>query len=157
MWEGWQWCDVVLAAHSSRPHNLPNFTDNQALNVYWYAVLHAILTGPPALLCMYLDAHASRIDPGSSPEPLRSIKGAQALTPLHSLVPMISLGYGLVDLVEGIYLKRYDYVIHGLSMLASMGSCCFLGKSHLVTPALIMELSSVPLNVSRVGLRVVGG
>ena len=115
----------------------------------WYAVLHAILTGPPALLCMHLDSHASRIDPGSSSEPLRSIKGAEALTPLHAIIPMVSLGYGLVDLIEGIFLNRGDFIVHGLGVLASMGSCCYLGKSHLVTPALVMELSSIPLNVSR--------
>mmetsp|Transcript_3310 Transcript_3310/g.6736 ORF Transcript_3310/g.6736 Transcript_3310/m.6736 type:complete len:263 (+) Transcript_3310:3-791(+) len=116
------------------------------LNVYWYAVLHAVLTGPPALLCVYLDMFAPKISPGSDHEPLRSIKGEKALSPLHSILPMISLGYGYVDVIEGFNLERWDFMLHGFAMVASMGSCCWLGKSHLVTPALLMELSSIPLN-----------
>lgn len=65
---------------------------------------------------------------GGVGEPLRAIRCANALTPVHSLVPMISLGYAALDLFDGLYTSRLDFVLHGLTMVSVLAFLCEIGK-----------------------------
>ena len=119
-------------------------------SVDWYAVLHAVITAIGSILCIYFDLHASEIDPKGTPEPLRSIRCASALTVLHTLLPIVSLGYAVHDLVDGIYLKRADFFAHGLFLMVCLVIVCEMGAPHLVVAGLVMELSTLPLNLLKV-------
>jgi len=115
--------------------------------VEWFSLGHATLAGAGGVLVAYLDAHAVAIDPGGVPEPLRSVRCAGALTPLHAVLPMITLGYAAADLADGLRLGRKDFILHGLALGSCFGLVCHLGVPHLVASALVMDVSSVPLNV----------
>jgi len=126
-------------------------------NVCWEGVLHATVVGVGAAACVYLDRYAAAdLDGDGRAEPLRSIRcdgdadatggGATPLTSLHRLLPAITWGYGICDILEGLDLGR-DFLIHATALVIVMGTCCELGYSHTVAPMLIMELSSVWLNL----------
>jgi hypothetical protein len=123
--------------------------------VDWYSLVHAVVAGAGGCMCIYLDAHAAALDPAGLgvPEPLRSVRCAPALTPLHTLLPMVTLGYAAADLLHGVALGRGDFILHGAGLGACFGFVCQLGVPHLVAGALVMDVSSVPLNVLHVAWR----
>ncbi|GMI18802.1 hypothetical protein TrLO_g11879 [Triparma laevis f. longispina] len=108
-----------------------------------YALLHCLLTGPGALLCFYYDLNAKHIS--GMEEPLRSITCEGPLTPLHTFLPLITLGYASLDLFEGIYNGHKDFIIHGFALTFLFGLCAHLNKQHLIACTLIMEVSTIPL------------
>ena len=126
-------------------------------NVCWEALIHAIISGVGAAACVYLNEFAAEEISGMS-EPLRSIRcdgeaggegdagGGGPLTSLHRILPAITLGYGMCDILEGVDLGR-DFLLHATALVLVMGTVCELGVSHTITPMLIMELSSIWLNV----------
>mmetsp|Transcript_2000 Transcript_2000/g.4249 ORF Transcript_2000/g.4249 Transcript_2000/m.4249 type:complete len:298 (-) Transcript_2000:106-999(-) len=122
-------------------------------NVCWEGLLHAIISGVGAAICVYLNEFAAEEISGVS-EPLRSIRcdgeagagGGGPLTSLHRILPAITLGYGMCDILEGLDLGR-DFLLHATALVLVMGTVCELGVSHTVTPMLIMELSSIWLNL----------
>jgi hypothetical protein len=116
----------------------------------WYALAHASIVSSGALFCAYLDIYASDIDIHGVPEPLRSVRCAPPLTRLHSVIPMISLGYAALDLFDGIMRRRIDNILHGVILGVLMVIVCELGSQHLTTYGLIMEMSTVPLNLLKV-------
>ena len=77
-------------------------------NVDWYSVLHAAVTGYGSAVCVYLSVFAAEQLTGSK-EPLRSIQCQGPLTSLHRLLPAITAGYGLFDIIEGLHLGM-DFV-----------------------------------------------
>ena len=122
--------------------------------VYWFSLLHAMVTGVGGALCAYLDFFGIPSD--QVQEPLRSVQCAPALSPLHTILPMITLGYALSDLLEGLHIGKWDFIYHGLVL----GLCCLIlcemGLSHVVGSALIMEISSIPYNFVSVKWRIAG-
>ena len=119
-------------------------------NVCWEGFLHAVLSGLGSAICVYLN-HFAAVEISGQAEPLRSIRcddgDASPLTSLHRILPAITLGYGMCDILEGLDLGR-DFLIHATALVIVMGTCCELGYSHTVTPMLIMEISSIWLNIS---------
>jgi len=113
--------------------------------IYWYSFIHALIISIGAFCCIYLDLYASEI--GGVPEPLRSIQCGRALTPVHSLLPMITLGYAPIDFIDGILERRVDFMLHGFVLGAVLLFVCELGTPHTVAPLLIMEMSAVPMNL----------
>lgn len=136
---------VQIALTSSILFCAIKFGIGKPRNVDVHGFVHAILTGPPAALCVLLNFYAVQLS--GEPEPLRSIKCQGALTPLHTILPMISLGYAVVDFIDGILSWNREYILHGVCMFLSFGSICHIGTGHLVTPLLIMELSCIFLNL----------
>lgn len=115
--------------------------------VHWFSLLHASIVGPGALLCCYFDYYASQIDSLGISEPLRTIRCAPPLTALHSLLPVITLGYSLSDLFDGLATGKKDFILHGVSVGSCMLVLCELGLPHLVVSGLVMDISSIPLNL----------
>lgn len=115
--------------------------------VDWYALSHAIISATGALMCIYLDLFAAekltRI-----PEPLRSCQCHGPLTSLHRILPAITMGYSLFDLIDGLTIG-IDFALHGLCTLAVMAYYCETGTPHFVTPMLLMECSTPFLTVVR--------
>ncbi|GMH93199.1 hypothetical protein TrST_g7305 [Triparma strigata] len=108
-----------------------------------YALLHCLLTGPLALLCLYYDLSSVQIT--GVPEPLRTITCSPPLTSLHTFLPLITLGYALLDLFEGLYNLQTDFIIHGLSLTILFGFISSNNQQHTIACTLIMEVSTIPL------------
>lgn len=126
---------------------------NTKYEVGWYALIHACVVGTGSLACSYLDRYSTIIMGGGSPHPLRLILcdgaggGGGALTSLHRVLPFVTLGFAFTDVMEGLQLRRADYLFHGTLLGATFGTVCYLELQHCVVPMLLMELSSVPLNL----------
>jgi len=122
--------------------------------VCWEGLLHATVSGVGSAICVYLN-HFAAVDISGESEPLRSIRcdgdddasASLPLTSLHRILPAITLGYGLCDIIEGLDLGR-DFLLHATALVIVMGTCCEMGYSHTVTPMLLMEISSIWLNLS---------
>jgi hypothetical protein len=83
--------------------------------VDWYALIHAIITGGGSILCVYLDFQATPVLTGLH-EPARSLQCYGPLTSLHRLLPAITMGYSIFDLIDGIFLGP-DFLLHGFATL----------------------------------------
>ncbi len=145
--------DPLLASYTSRQISLFSALIwivlkqvlGKSLGVDWYAMIHALVTAGGALVVVYLDLNAEVI--AGEGEPLRSIRCEPALTSLHSILPMVSLGYAFSDFVEGVRLWRKDWILHGLLLGSCFMLVCELGVPHLVSAPLHREVSSIPLNL----------
>jgi hypothetical protein len=115
--------------------------------VDWYAFLHALVTGTGGLACVYLDIFASESLTGT-PEPLRSFQCQGPLTSLHRILPAITMGYALFDLIDGLTLS-IDFALHGAATLAIFAYFCGIGAAHVIAPFEIMEVSTIFLSMIR--------
>lgn len=73
----------------------------ERLGVRWYAFSFAVVSGCLSLVCVLLNVFAAEELTGTT-EPLRSILCQGPMTSLHRIVPAIAMGYGLLDIIEGI-------------------------------------------------------
>lgn len=110
--------------------------------IEWYSLVHSLITGWGSLACVYLDF--------AFEEPLRSISQCQQpLTTLHRILPAVTMGYSLLDMADGLATQSFEFALHGLATLTIMAFFCEIGFPQLVTPMLLMEVSSVFLNLVR--------
>lgn len=77
--------------------------------VNWCSFFHACVVGSMSFVASYLDVYASEALTGTS-EPLGAILCQGPLTTWHSIVPAITMGYGVFDLKEGILMGKPDFV-----------------------------------------------
>lgn len=112
-------------------------------NVEWHALIHAAVSALGAVMCLCLDIYAAESMTGT-PEPIRSIRCEGPLTSLHSIVPAITLGYSVSDMLDGLHLGK-DFLMHGGAVAIVFSVVCELGLSHHITPMLLMEISTIPL------------
>ena len=76
------------------------FVAKQKYEVNWYSLLHATVTGLLSAVCVWLDQFAAVALTGTT-EPLGAILCQGPLTTFHSIVPAITLGFGIFDIIEG--------------------------------------------------------
>mmetsp|Transcript_28750 Transcript_28750/g.66777 ORF Transcript_28750/g.66777 Transcript_28750/m.66777 type:complete len:197 (-) Transcript_28750:1701-2291(-) len=82
-------------------------------------------------------------------EPLRTAQCEAPLTSLHRILPAITMGYSILDIVDGVT-AGLDFLMHGLATLSVMVFFCAHNKPHLVSPMLIMEFSTIFLALVRI-------
>lgn len=111
----------------------------------WYAFLHAIVSASGSLACLYLDVMASKRLTGFS-EPFRSVQCHGPLTSLHRILPAITMGYSIFDLIDGLTIS-VDFALHGAATLAVMTLFVEIGAPHIMAPMLFMEGSTVFLTM----------
>ena len=70
------------------------------------------------------------------------------MTSLHRILPAITMGYSLFDLIEGMKLSL-DFVLHGAATLSVMAFYCEMDAPEIVAPMLLMEVSTIFLTVVR--------
>ena len=116
-------------------------------NVAWYALIHNIVTGVGAVMAVYLDFFASETLTGTA-EPLRSCLCGGPLTSVHRIVPAITMGYGILDFLEGLN-WGVDYAAHGVVTFFIMTFFVESGLPQVVVPYLLMEVSSIFLSFMR--------
>lgn len=76
--------------------------------VDWYSFVHAIASGWGSLMAVYISIAAAETLMGST-EPLRSVLCQGPLTSLHRILPAITMGYALFDVVDG-FTTGLDFV-----------------------------------------------
>lgn len=113
-------------------------------NVDWWAALHHFVTGVGSAMAVYLDVFASEAVTGI-PEPLRSCQCEGPLTSLHRILPAITMGYAVLDLIDGMKLGM-DFALHGVMTFLVMTFFCETQLPQIVVPFLLMEISSVFLS-----------
>ena len=84
------------------------FVARQKYQVNWYSLLHATVTGLASAVCVWLDQFAAVPLTGTT-EPLGAILCQGPLTTWHSIVPAITMGFGIFDIIEG-FTHGMDFV-----------------------------------------------
>merc|ERR1711871_191086 len=68
---------------------------------------------------------------------------------IERLLPMITVGYAIHDIQDGIRHRRKDFILHGSTLLLVFGAVCHLQMEHHVTCMLTMEVSTIFLNMRK--------
>lgn len=114
----------------------------------WDAFVHAILSGIGSSICVYLNIYAAVHMTGVT-EPLGSIGHCNGpLTSLHRIIPAITQGYAVCDIINGLRLGP-AFLAHGIAMFLLAAFFNELEASHILTPVLVMELSTIVLAILR--------
>jgi TLC domain len=112
----------------------------------WLAFVHALVTGIGGILCVYLDFFAA-VQMTGLPEPVRTARcGEEALTSLHRLLPAITLGYSIYDVIAGLSLG-WDFLLHGVSTFVVFAFFVQHNEPHFLAPMLLMEVSTIFLTL----------
>lgn len=115
------------------------------LGIDWYAFLHAIISTAGSFMCLYLDIMASEALTGKA-EPFRAVEDCTGpLTSLHRIVPAITAGYAIFDLVDGLQIS-FDFALHGVATLFVMVLFC-QHAPQIMAPMIFMEGSTIFLNL----------
>ena len=110
-------------------------------NGNWWALAHHFATGVGSVMAIYLDFSSAETLTGVS-EPLRSCTCGGPLTSLHRILPAITMGYSVLDFMEGLQMS-VDFAAHGIMTLIVMLFFCEMNLPHVVVPFLLMEVSSI--------------
>jgi hypothetical protein len=78
-------------------------------NVNWCSYSHAFVTGGLSFICVWLNVFAAEPLTGIT-EPLGSVLCKGPLTTIHSIIPAITMWFGIFDLIEGIGMGKIDFV-----------------------------------------------
>jgi hypothetical protein len=77
--------------------------------VNWCSWFHACVVGSMSFVAVWLNVYAAESLTGTT-EPLGAILCQGPLTTFHSIVPAITMGFGVFDLSEGISMGKTDFV-----------------------------------------------
>jgi len=138
-----EWDLRKVAAVTAAILLLMRMTIGHKYDVDWDALVHAFITGWGAVACVYLNIYSSEEISGVS-EPLRSIQCAEPLTSLHRILPAITQGYAVCDIINGFSLGR-EFLAHGIATFTVMTIFVELNASSIILPMLVMEISTILL------------
>jgi hypothetical protein len=117
-------------------------------DVDWDACIHAIISGIGSAICIYLNIYAA-VPLNGIAEPLGSISCSNGpLTSLHRIIPAITQGYAVCDIINGFRLGPV-YLAHGIATFSVVAIFNENNASHILTPMLIMEVSTIVLAILR--------
>ena len=63
------------------------------------------------------------------------------MTSLHRILPAITLGYSVTDLINGFAIGKPDFILHGFATCAVMLIFCELNVPHTIVQMLVMEVN----------------
>lgn len=112
--------------------------------VNWCSFVHAVIVGLMSFVAVWLNVYGAESLTGTT-EPLGAILCQGPLTTFHSIVPAITMGFGVFDLFEGIQLAKMDFILHGVATSFIMFYFCAYGVPEIITPMLLMEISTINL------------
>jgi len=138
------WSPFAIAIGSAAILRLIRVVTQDGKGVRWWALLHAVVTGYGSLATVWVSVAAAETLTGN-PEPLRSILCQGPLTSVHRIIPAISMGYGLIDMIEGLG-HGIDFILHGFATFTIMAYFCYYDVAEIIVPMLLMEISTIHLN-----------
>lgn len=142
-----QWTTRQIAVVSILAIALVQFTIGEWKGVKWFSFIHAVISGYLSLVCVLLGYFAA-VELTGTMEPARSILCQGPLTSLHRIVPAITLGFGIFDIIEG-FTNGIDFLLHGLATSFIMAYFTEFDIGEVVTPMLLMEISTPFLSLTR--------
>ncbi|KAG7368893.1 TLC domain containing protein [Nitzschia inconspicua] len=122
------------------------FFAKQRCNVNWYSLIHATITGLLSAVCVWLNFNAVSLT--GVTEPLGAILCKGPLTSFHAMIPAITAGFGIFDIIEG-FSHGMDFILHGLATFTVMAYFCEVGVPEIIVPMLMMEISTINLCLMR--------
>jgi TLC domain len=141
----WEWNLRYTAITSFLLLGLIRLSIGKKGGIDWYAFIHAVLSAAGAFVVLYLDFMASEALTGVE-EPLRSVTCHGPLTSLHRILPAITWGYSVFDIIDGFSIS-FDFILHGVATFAVMGLYCEFDVPHILAPMLFMEFSTIFLSL----------
>jgi TLC domain len=145
---GWDWNLRLVGLVSASLLLFVRLALQRKWGIEWYALIHALVSSGGAIICLYLDSTSSELLTGGMNEPLRAVLCQEPLTSLHRILPAITMGYALFDLYDGIFIS-IDFIMHGTATLAIMAIFVEVNAPQIMSPMLIMETSTIFLNVTK--------
>jgi len=142
--ETWATSSAKIGVASVLVLTMIHKTIGKPFDVNWCSFFHACVVGSMSCVASYLNVYASEALTGNS-EPLGAILCQGPLTTWHSIVPAITMGYGVFDLKEGILMGKPDFIMHGVATLSIMSYFCFYDVPEIIMPMLMMEISTINL------------
>lgn len=115
--------------------------------INWYALLHAIIAGLGGVVCAYLSFVSAEYMTGT-PEPLGTALCHGPLTSLHRILPTVSVGYSVFDLLDGLHLGA-DFLSHGAVMFLFSAYIMEVDKNQVLAVMLTLEVSTIFLDLIR--------
>lgn len=146
-WGAWQWQLRTIGLVTAIVLSGARLVLQKKRGVDWYALIHALITAVGSLACYYLDVFMSETLTGT-PEPLRMCQCQGPMTSLHRILPAITMGYAIFDLVDGLTIG-IDFAIHGVATLAVFLFFCEINLPEAMASAQVMEVSTVFLSLIR--------
>eukprot|EP00545_Synedropsis_sp_CCMP1620_P005731 CAMPEP_0119007922 /NCGR_PEP_ID=MMETSP1176-20130426/3339_1 /TAXON_ID=265551 /ORGANISM="Synedropsis recta cf, Strain CCMP1620" /LENGTH=239 /DNA_ID=CAMNT_0006960157 /DNA_START=32 /DNA_END=748 /DNA_ORIENTATION=- len=143
----WEWNPRVVGIVSGIVLFAIRSAFHKAHGIDWFSFVNAVVTGLGAAAVIYLDFFASEKMTGIA-EPLRATQCYPPLTSLHRILPAIAMGYAAIDVVDG-FTVGIDFLIHGILTASVMLFFCELDRPQIVAPFIIMECSTIFLNLVR--------
>jgi len=116
----------------------------KTFGVNWGSFVHACVVGSFSFVAVWLNVYAAESLTGTT-EPLGAILCQGPLTTFHSIVPAITMGFGVFDLAEGIGMAKTDFILHGVATFSIMAYFCEYGVPEIIVPMLLMEISTINL------------
>lgn len=112
--------------------------------------VHAFITGIGSAMCVYLDYFVAEELSGTS-EPLGMMRCQKPLTNLHMILPAITLGYSICDIINGLTMNLpKEFLAHGVVTFAASALYCENQMQQFATHMLVMELSTILLTLCKV-------
>jgi len=142
--EEWAKNSVYIGAATLAVLTLIHNTFKRKMGVNWVSFWHAVVVGFMSFLASYLNVYAAEALTGQT-EPEGGVLCKGPLTTFHSIVPAISMGYGVFDVKEGLLMGKADFIMHGVATLTIMSYFCWYGIPEIITPMLLMEISTINL------------
>lgn len=143
----WEWNLRLVGIATAVSLALIRALFGKTLGVDWYALVHACISAGGSIICVYLNVFASETLTGAS-EPLRSVMCGGPLTSLHRVLPSITMGYALLDILDGFSIGM-DFILHGLATFGIMAFFCEVHAEAIITPMLLMEASTPFLTLTK--------
>lgn len=142
-----EWDLRVVSATSAALFLGMRKTVGHKYDIDWDAFVHAFLSGVGSTICVYLNMYAAVHMTGIT-EPLGSVQCNGPLTSLHRIIPAITQGYAVCDIINGFRLGP-AFLAHGIATFTVAAIFNETGASHILTPMLIMEISTMVLAILR--------
>lgn len=145
-----EWSPYGVAAVSCSFFWAIKMTMKKWRNVEWYGFAHSFVTGMGALVVLYLDLFAAEELNGIG-EPLAAATCHEPLTSLHKVIPAITMGFAILDILDGLSIG-IDFLLHGMATFSVMAFFISHDKPQIVAPFLLMEVSTIFLSFIRMDL-----
>lgn len=140
----WAKSSRLIAISSAVVLSIIHMIAGKKYGVTWFSISHALVVGSMSFAAVWLNIFAAESLTGTT-EPLGAILCQGPLTTFHSIVPAITMGYGLFDLGEALHLAKTDFILHGCATLSVMSYFCEYGVPEIIVPMLMMEISTINL------------
>jgi hypothetical protein len=140
----WAKSSRLIALLSALAFLIIQLVTRKKFGLNWFSLSHSLAVGGMSFVAVWLNIFAAESLTGTT-EPLGAILCQGPLTTFHSIVPAITMGYGLFDLVEALHLAKTDFVLHGIATSSVMSYFCEYGVPEIITPMLLMEISTFNL------------